>query len=386
MAELIAVRLRDPHAVVNAWDRVANFRDALLPLDPFAPDERIDEMLERFRPSVLLDEAGTHKLPGAEVPGGTALVIATSGSTGPPKGVMIGEAALRHSTRASVQALGCQPDERWLGVLPMHHIAGLQTVLRSRSVGVEADLHARFELDALAATEARHVALVPTMLHRAVEAGLDLSRFASVLVGGARLDPELRAAAEDAGGRLVESYGMTETCGGCVYDGRPLPDVEVRLGDGDRVLLRGPMLCDGYRAGEQTPRDADGWWHTADRGRLSEDGRLEVLGRLDDVVISGGENIPAAEVSAVVASHPAIEDAAVVGVADPEWGERVVAVVVLADGAAPPTLDELRDHVALSLPRRSAPHGLVVTDAIPRDGLGKPDRTTLLDLAARADG
>jgi o-succinylbenzoate---CoA ligase len=172
---------------------------------------------------------------------------------------------------------------------------------------------------------------------------------------------------------------MTETGGGCVYDGLPLDGVECAIDDEGRVRLRGPMRFRRYRCDEAATRaaiDADGWFTTGDLGRLDE-GRLTVLGRADDVVVSGGENVPAAAVAALLRGHPGVEDAAVTGVADPDWGERVVAVVVPRDATAPPELASLRAHVHARMPASWAPRQLVLVDGLPRDAMGKVTRTSL---------
>ena len=196
-----------------------------------------------------------------------------------------------------------------------------------------------------------------------------------------------RAAA--AGVRVVTTYGASETSGGCVYDGVPLDGVRVRLGDGpdpSRVLLGGPTLARGYRGGDPEGafvRDDDGerWWRTADAGRL-DGGRLQVLGRLDDAVLTGGVTVLPAAVEAVLLTSPGIAEAVVTGVDDPEWGRRVVAAVVPAAGAPAPALADVRDLVAAELGPAAAPRQLLVLDALPLVGVGKPDRAAVARLAA----
>jgi o-succinylbenzoate---CoA ligase len=365
-----------------ALDEVWAAGDAALPLPTDAPEAEVARIEAALRPGVR------------PVPEGTALVVATSGSTGDPKGVLLGHEALRASTEASCARLGCVPGDRWLLALPVHHVAGLQVLARARALGTEAVLPADASLEALAAADADHVSLVPTQLARLLDAGADLSRFRTILLGGARPSSTLLGRAVMSGARVVVSYGMTETCGGCVYDGVPLDGVEVDIAGGEgaagggpgggRVRLRGPMLASGYRVGgEDRPAvDADGWFTTGDLGRVV-DGRLEVLGRADDVVISGGENVPAAAVAARLREHPGVADAAVTSRADPEWGETVVAVVVARDPGHPPHLDDLRDHVRATHPPAYAPRHLVVVDELPRDGMGKVPRAALQDLAGR---
>lgn len=369
--QLVPVRVPAPQ-MAAALDAVWAAGDAALPLAVDAPDAEVERILSVTAPGIR------------PVPPGTALVVATSGSTGEPKGVVISHDAIQASTAASLARLGCVPGDRWLLALPVHHVAGLQVLMRARALGTDAVVPAGTDPRGLAGAEADHLALVPTQLGRLLDAGTDVARFRTILLGGARPDPTLLGRAVLAGARVVVSYGMTETVGGCVYDGVPLDGVEAEVRDDGRVRLRGPMLCSGYRTahGERPATDEDGWFTTGDLGRWV-DGRLEVLGRADDVIVSGGENVPAAAVAARLREHPAIADVAVTARPDREWGEAVVAVVVPLDPRFPPTLDAVRHHVRATLPTAYAPRHLVVVDALPRDGLGKVPRAALRELAER---
>ncbi|MFA9432744.1 AMP-binding protein [Egicoccus sp. AB-alg2] len=388
-ARLVALRL-PPERFLDELDRVWSDGDAVLPLSTTAPAATLQRTLRALRPALLrrLDDAGDLvDEPLADAPpiaDGTALVVATSGSTGQPKGVVLPHEVLQASTAASTARLGCEPGERWLLALPIHHVAGIQIVLRSRALGTEPDVTPPGG-DDLGDSEAQHVSLVPTQLTRLLEAGVDLSRFRTVLLGGARPEPALLDAAREAGVPVVVSYGMTETAGGCVYDGRPLDGVEVDVtGDGDgRIRVRGPLLATGYRTrrGTQPLVDEDGWFVTGDHGRLRQDGTLEVFGRVDDVIVSGGINVPAPTVASALRTHPQVLDVAVAGRPDPEWGEAVVAVIVPRDPDAPPTLDELREHVRREYPASYAPRDLVVVAALPRDAMGKLPRAAVKLLA-----
>jgi o-succinylbenzoate---CoA ligase len=366
-----------PAELATALAEVWAAGDAVLPLAVDAPDAEVDRIRAALRPDAR------------PVPAGTALVVATSGSTGSPKGVLLSHQALRASTEASLARLGCVPGDRWLLALPVHHVAGLQVIARARALGTEPVIAPHADLAAVADAEADHVALVPTQLSRLLDAGADLARFRTILLGGARPDAPLLGRAVMAGARVVVSYGMTETCGGCVYDGVPLDGVELDVDGsgpaGGRIHLRGPMLCSGYRTADtdEAAVGRDGWFTTGDVGRVV-DGRLEVLGRADDVVISGGENVPAAAVAARLREHPDVADAAVTGRTDAEWGQIVVAVVVATDPRRAPALADLRTHVRATHPPAYAPRRLVVVDALPRDGMGKVPRAALQDLAAEA--
>ncbi|GAB3661009.1 o-succinylbenzoate--CoA ligase [Nocardioides korecus] len=312
------------------------------------------------------------------------LVIATSGSTGAPKRVVLSRAALRASARATHARLG--GPGRWVLNLPPTYVAGVQVLFRSVLAGTEPIVHDGDwgrTADA-AAGERVYASLVPTQLLRLLRGDPsaggweDLARLDAVLIGGGPLDPRVRAEAEERGLRVVQTYGMSETCGGCVYDGRPLDDVEVRIADDGEVQLRGPVLFTGYEDEPERTADVmtDGWFRTDDLGELGADGRLRVLGRADDVIISGGVKVPARAVATAVAADAAVLEVEVVGVPDEEWGELVTAVVEARD---PVSLAGVRDLVE---PRTWAPRRLVVLRELPRLANGKPDRLAIRRLAA----
>ncbi len=310
------------------------------------------------------------------------LLIETSGSTGRPKRVVLSRQAMRASARATLARLG--GPGLWLLNLPATYVAGAQVLFRSVLAGTEPVVQTGDFADAAAALtgERRYVSLVPTQLARMLRSPRDsdaLRRFDTVLVGGAALDPALRSAAAEAGVSVVATYGMSETCGGCVYDGRPLDGVRLRIGPDGRVQIGGPLLFDGYDGQPDLTAQAlqDGWFLTQDLGRL-DDGRLTVLGRVDDVVISGGINVPTPAVATRLREHPAVHGAAVVGVPDPEWGQRVVAVVV---GDLAPA--EARDWVAAVHPRSWAPRDVVPVEELPLLDNGKVDRQAVERLAAK---
>lgn len=309
------------------------------------------------------------------------LVVETSGSAGRPKRVVLSRAAMRASADATHARLG--GPGQWLLTLPPAYVAGLQVLFRSVRAGTEpvvAPDDLRGAADAMTGAR-RYLSLVPTQLHRLLSDGDGevLRGFDAVLVGGAALDPGLRRRA--GGFPLVTTYGMSETCGGCVYDGIPLDGVEVATTEQGRVAIRGPVLFEGYDGQPDLTAHAlrDGWFRTADLGRIGEDGRLSLHGRADDTVVSGGVNIPVGAVAAGLRSHPAVRAAEVVGVPDEEWGEVVVAV---ADTDL--TLEQLRDRVAEDLPRTFAPRRLVRVTALPLLPNGKVDRLAVQRLAAGA--
>jgi O-succinylbenzoic acid--CoA ligase len=305
-------------------------------------------------------------------------VVATSGSSGRPKQVVLSREAVLASAAASATRVGGSGP--WLLGLPSSYVAGLNVVVRSLLAG-----HRPVVLGERSPGDARvvggYLSLVPTQLHHWLARPADadaLAAFDTVLVGGGPVDASLRERAARADIRLVATYGMAETCGGCVYDGLPLDGVGVAVATDGRVRLTGPTLFDGYLDDPAATSEVlvDGWFHTSDAGRLDDDGRLQVLGRVDDMVVSGGVNVPATAVAARLREHPRVAAAEVVGLADAEWGNRVVAVVV-GDLA----LDEARDWVGERHPRAWAPREVVVVPALPMLGNGKVDRLALRSLA-----
>ena len=312
------------------------------------------------------------------------LVVPTSGSTGPPKGALLTAAALTASATATAARLG--GPGQWLLAIPTTHIGGVQVLVRSlladtRPVVVDEGPFTAASFVAASARLAgarRYVSLVPTQLKRLVgvpAAEEALRSFDAVLLGGAAAPAALLDAAAAAGARIVATYGMSETAGGCVYDGRPLDGVEVLIDDG-LVHLAGPVLCSGYRLRPDLTAQAftAGTFRTSDLGELLPDGTLRVLGRADDVIVSGGEKVPPAAVEEALLRHPSVVEVAVAGTPDGEWGERVVAFVVLR---APLTLAEARDHVAGLLPRSWAPRGLRDVPQLPLLDSGKINRAGL---------
>ena len=351
---------------------------AILPLDAGLPAARLAALLGAFRPDVVVGVAGdaTGRSGGQGTAPDTAVVVGTSGSTGEPKGVELSAAALLHSARASLARVGALPGERWLCCLPVTHVAGLQVLVRSLAAGSEPAVAAHADAGSLAGSGAAHVSVVPTQLARLLgdPAGTAaLAGFSSVLVGGAAAPEGLLARARAAGIPAVTTYGMTETCGGCVYDGVPLDGVRVRAGDDGLLRISGPVLMNRYFGGA----DLDVEFVTSDLGAVSPDGRVTVRGRADDVINTGGHKVVPGEVAAALESCPGVREVVVIGRPDLEWGERVTAVVVPDDPADPPSLELLRMHVRERLPRYASPSEVVLTEAIPVLPSGKPDLASL---------
>lgn len=390
---LVAVDAR-PADVLRALEAALAGGPAVLPVDPALPRTARRTLLDAVRPTAETAGDGTEVARHDGVPVGpaTLVVLATSGSTGAPRGVALSGAALGWSVGAGLEAVGADPDVPWVCCLPTAHVAGVLVLLRGVATGTPAVLLERFDPVVVASLRERvHLAVVPTMLRRLLDAGADPRRWDVVLLGGAAAPAALVDEARDRGARIVTTYGMTESTGGCVYDGRPLRGVEVRTdpptdhgrstGDGadlGRIALRGPVLAEGYRTRgglEPLPGPGDGWFRTADVGRWdAASGRLSVGGRADDIIVSGGTNVPATAVAALLEELPNVAEAAVVGVADVHWGERVVAVVVPRDAARPPALQDLRDAVVRRAPAAWAPRGIIVVGALPHLPNGKLDR------------
>lgn len=324
---------------------------------------------------------------GEPVDDDVAVVVTTSGTTGTPKGAMLTSSALVASATATHDRLG--GPGTWLLALPSHHVAGIQVLVRSVLAGtapVEMDLSGGFVVEDLPAAVAalgsgrRYASLVAVQLAKALTlpaATVALAELDAVLIGGGPAPAQVLRDAAAAGIHVVRTYGMSETAGGCVYDGVPLDRVQVRIDDG-RVVLGGPTLAAGYRNPvTPDPFAEPGWFRTDDAGALDDSGVLTVLGRLDEAISTGGLTVLPQLVEKAVAAHPAVVECAVFGVADEKLGQRVVAAVVLADGAAAPTVGELRETVTQTLDSTAAPREVHVVPELPRRGIGKVDRATL---------
>ena len=352
------------------------------------------------------------------VPPRTDLVLRTSGSTtGTGRLIAMSAAALVASARATHARLG--GPGTWLLPLPAHHVAGLQILIRSLEAGTEpvvVDTSSGFSPTALAealrsarrstgaAVSRLYVSLVPTQLVRVLQdpqARRALAGADAVLLGGAAADPALLARARGAGVTVVTTYGMSETGGGCVYSGRPLEGVEIAIQSPDaegagRILISGPVLAEDYlHTPGGGPDDGEGFHRsgarrvlaTSDRGRLHPDGRLEVLGRLDDVIITGGVKVEPRHVEEALTGIDGVAEACVVGLPDEQWGSTVVAAVVLEPGrqpGGPKRLDgaALREAARARLDGAHAPKRVVVLEALPLRPSGKVDRREVARLLA----
>jgi len=367
-----AARGRHALRLVAAEDLPAALADALAGGPPIAPLPT--EPVERAQALAMLR-------PGEPVEPGAAVVVSTSGSTGRPKGVLLSAAAIVAAAEATHERLGGPGD--WVLSLPAHYVAGLMVLARAQLAGTRALPVAPDLADLPGAVQRtrgrRYLSLVPTQLARALArpaVAEVLRAFDAVLVGGGALPRPLAESAAQAGVPVVQTYGMSETCGGCVYDGRPLAGVDVGVAADGRVSLGGRLLFSGYRCRPDLTAAAlvDGRLLTADRGRW-QDGRLEVVGRVDDVVVSGGINVDLAEVERQVRTWPDLQrgEFVVVGVPDPEWGTAVVAVAE-RDGWSEGADQRLREHLRARLPAYAAPRRLLGRNPLPRTSSGKIDR------------
>jgi O-succinylbenzoic acid--CoA ligase len=377
--DVVAVELAPGEAWRPIVEAVWSAEAALLPVDHRLPPPARRSLLARARPTLRVSAEGWTRLrDGRPADPSVALIVATSGSSSRSRLVELSRGAVTAAVAASLQGLGAGREEGWVSCLPLAHIGGLLVLLRGLLGGVPVDFRAADDLEPRGSD--RFVSVVPTQVLRALDSGLDLAGYRALVVGGSGMDGELRERAEAAGARCVATYGLTQSCGGVVYDGLPLSGVAVRIAGSGEVQLRGPTLMRGYRDardGEDRGITPEGWLRTGDAGRIDEVGRLHVRGRIDDLIVSGGENIWPGDVEAALRAHPGVADCAVYGRADPAWGMRVVAAVVPRDPAQPPSIEALRDHVGGLIGRHRAPREVVVVESLPRTALGKLRRAAL---------
>lgn len=328
---------------------------------------------------------------GRQIDDSIAAVVSTSGTTGTPKGAMLTAAALIASASATHDRLG--GPGHWLLALPAYHVAGLQVLIRSVCAGTTpVPLSPGFGTDELAAavtdlgTGRRYASLVSVQLAKALgdpAAAAALAELDAVLIGGGPMPAGLGEKAAAAGISVVRTYGMSETAGGCVYDGRPLDGVRIRIDDDGRIALGGPTVAAGYRIPVTPSPFSDGWFSTDDIGTLDDSGTLRVLGRIDDAIATGGLKVLPTLVESALAAHPAVAECAVFGLPDERLGQRVTAALVLAPGATAPTVTELRAHVEQRLTATAAPREVHVLTELPRRGIGKVDRNALVAQFSR---
>jgi O-succinylbenzoic acid--CoA ligase len=364
---------------------------ALLPLSPRLTEAEREQIVEVVEPIVDLDDPGLLTQTEADLPmlgehdtDDVCAYVLSSGSTGAPKPIGLTYGNFLWSAMGGAFNIGVDPADRWLCCVPLSHIAGLSIVVRSAIYGTTAIVHDGFEVDRVARSLTEDgitvVSLVTTMLSRLLEAGADLSGPRAILVGGGPVPESILAEALGRGATVVQTYGLTETCSQVTTlapedaqrklgsAGRPLLTSHVRIRDGE-ILVQGPTVAPGRY-------DESGWLHTGDLGYMDEEGFLYVRDRIDDMIVTGGENVVPSEVEEVLLGHPAVVEAAVVGREDPEWQQAVTAVVVLASDAEV-TPDELRHHCAETLAGYKVPKRVELAAALPRTPSGKLMRRAL---------
>ena len=389
--ELVAYALPPGFHWLDILDAHLRSGASFLPIDVRLSEAEQRRLIEKARPSMVVRPGEEVLLPDAAPidPDRAWAVVATSGTAGEPRLAQLSRAAVGSAVAASLDALGISAYDPWVACLTPAHIGGLLVYLRGVVTGSHITVLERFEPGALLAEAPRgaHVALVPALLERLVRGGADLGGLGEILVGGARVDPLVRDAAVRLGGRIVNTYGSTETCGGVVYDGIPFEHTSVRIdrprpGAPGIVEINGPTQMDGYRhdpAATAAAFTPDGWLRTGDVGSIGPEGHLRIAGRADEAIRTGAETVWPLEVEAVLGTHSKVADVAVTGEPDPEWGEHVAAWVVPAKPGDPPTLDELREHCRDGLARFKAPRALHLVTTLPRTAGGKVRRGALTD-------
>jgi O-succinylbenzoic acid--CoA ligase len=363
----------------------------LLPLSPRLTAAERAAIVAAEEPHVDLDDPGQLTQTEADLPllgehdmDEVCARVLTSGSTGTPTPIGLTYGNFLWSAVGSAFNIGVDPADRWLCCVPLSHIAGLSIVMRSVIYGTTAVLHDGFDVDRVAASLQEDgitvVSLVTTMLTRLLDAGADLSGPRAILVGGGPVPEGPLEEALAKGATVVQTYGLTETCSQVTTlstaearrklgsAGRPLLTTHLRIQEGE-ILVQGPTVAPGRT-------DPDGWLHTGDLGHIDEEGFLYVRDRIDDLIVTGGENVVPAEVEEVLLRHPAVADAAVIGREDPEWQQAVTAVVVLENGSEV-TPDDLRRHCAESLAGFKVPKRVELASALPRTPSGKLMRRAL---------
>ena len=369
MPRLIAIDFAASAQFRNAVQHIWHDGDVVLALDQRLLPAARHRVAVALGADLLVDEHGTHHLPIESVATSSsatplvalqpddALVIATSGSTGAPKGVVHTHTGLAAHARMTGERLGLSSTDHWWLCLPPAHIGGFGVLYRALHFGVQLSFAAHVDegsLQAALAAGATHTAVVPTHLVRH-----DFAQWQAVLVGGARSGV--------LPSNAISTYGLTETGGGVVYDGVALNGVAMQLIAG-RILLQSPTMARTYRHTALPLQD--GWLDTGDVG-VMVDGRLRVQGRADDLIITGGNKVWPHVVEQRLREHPLVRDVAVRGRPDPEWGSIVCAYVAPVSPTNAPTLEALRNHVKETLAAYYAPRELVVVDSIPRTALGK---------------
>jgi O-succinylbenzoic acid--CoA ligase len=360
--ELVAIDMPAGDAFVNVLRKVWDSGDAVLPIDQRLPEVARKNLITQFKVSSLIGADGLRVkvAPGEPVDEGDALVVATSGSTGEPKGVVHTHGSIKAAVASTGARLDCSAADHWLACISLAHVGGLSVVLRALHFGSQLTIESRADkatIESAVKNGTNMTSLVPTILH-----SVDISNFKTVLVGGAHTSTNLPSNA-------ISTYGLTETFGGVVYNGEPIDGVEIRIGTDSEIEIRCDSLLRTYRNGID-PKNSEGWLHTGDLGEF-KDGKLSVLGRKDDLIKTGGYKVWPIAVENSLRQHEVVADVVVAGTPDEKWGQTVTAWVVLRPDTKSLRLEDLSKHVRLTLPDYCAPKKVFIVDEIPRSSLGK---------------
>ena len=371
MHSLVALDIKPSHNFLDLLNKTWDEGDAVLPIDQRLPQSAKQQLVKDLGASwIVANDGNKVKLyNGYQVDEGDALVIATSGTTGNPKGVVHTHAAIIASVTAGGTRLGCCASDHWLACLPLAHVGGLSVLLRAQhyksQLSIVDGVVQSSIVNAIDAG-ANLTSLVPSSLRK-----LDVSGFRAVLVGGSATHTDLPVNA-------ISTYGLTETMGGVAYNGVALDGVEIRSSDSGEIEVRGEMLFRVYRDGTN-PKDEGGWFATGDLGEINN-GVLAVHGRRDDLINTGGYKVWPKSVENSINQIPGVVDCVVMGLPDEKWGAAVCAWIILQDSTHSLKLDDARRHVKKTLPDYCAPQRIFIVDQIPRSVLGKVRTADLLTL------
>ena len=371
MHSLVALDIKPSHNFLDLLNKTWDEGDAVLPIDQRLPQSAKQQLVKDLGASwIVANDGNKVKLDnGYQVDEGDALVIATSGTTGNPKGVVHTHASIIASVNAGGTRLGCCASDHWLACLPLAHVGGLSVLLRAQhyksQLSIVDGVVQSSIVNAIDAG-ANLTSLVPSSLRK-----LDVSGFRAVLVGGSATHTDLPVNA-------ISTYGLTETMGGVAYNGVALDGVEIRSNDSGEIEVRGEMLFRVYRDGTN-PKDEGGWFATGDLGEINN-GVLAVHGRRDDLINTGGYKVWPKSVENSINQIPGVVDCVVMGLPDEKWGAAVCAWITLQDSTQSLKLDDARRHVKKTLPDYCAPQRIFIVDQIPRSVLGKVRTADLLTL------
>ena len=366
--ELVALDIPATNHLVDIINSIWEDGDAFFPIDQRLPAKVKKALIDLLKPSRLIDSTGgTTKLDGAvPIEADQRLAMATSGTTGSPKIVMYTMDQLVASADATAARIGVMASDKWLCCLPIAHIGGLSVIIRSLLLGNPVEVQNGF--DARDVDEAARLGATLTSLVPAALTLIDPKIFRKIVLGGSKPPRQLPT-------NTMVTYGLTETGSGVVYNSVPLPGLEIVISPQSEILLKGPMIATLYRDGSKIQDDL-GWFHTRDSGSFTSN-KLEVFGRVDEIINSGGEKVFPGIIESLLESHPKVHQIAVIALSDSRWGEAVTAVVVPSPEFDPPTLAELREFVKSELPPYCAPTRLEIVNDMPMTNLGKIQKNIL---------